>query len=920
MFLCFAVKGQQDQDSTDRAEKLYREALILNSSPHKEDRIAGISKLDDAIDLYLLEGRKDKAAQLYNIQGTTWMTLGDYGKRISAYEKALDLIRSTGDANGEGLALMNIGFSYSEAGEYEKAVKYLEQAVPKFVSVSNKYYESMVYWSIAGIHDRLGMPETALGYYLLAQRVSNSAEQSLAVADALDRLGRYREAQKLYRTLETDQRRRNDWFGLSNTYRALGSHFAKQKKFKSAIYYLDRSLRSNARLKRTHSSRSTAASAVAALADVYSLIGNTRSALVKFQLALSEFSKMGDAWSEANIRMSIGRIFSLLDQQDKAQGHYLQALPLYRLTGSRPQEAAVFDALQRSFRKSGNTRLAISFGKKAVNQIQSLRGEIKGMAQEVRDSYLKQVESAYRDLADILISEGRLNEAQEVLGMMKEEEVFGFVRRDSAEIEKLSKRADLRDDERKALERFEAIADRIASLGNEFARLKEKRSELAEGQRLSNEDQMRFDEIAADLEQVNGRFQVFLRELSDEFANKPRIVNDIQENAGLQSDLRSWGDGVVAVYTVAGDERYRVILTTPEVQVDGRYEIGSADLNKKIAAFRAAVQDPRVDPRALGKEIYDVVVRPIEKQLEGARARTILWSLDGSLRYLPLAALWDGKQYFGQKYRNVVMTLASRTRLSDEPAGDWRLLGLGVTTAKELIEPNGTRTLKFSALPAVRVELSSIVREEQQPADLGVVSGRSLFDEEFTEKSLKERLAQRYKVVHIASHFSFRPGDMTKSFLLLGDGTALTMEKFKTSPQLRFTGVELLTLSACDTAAGEPDANGKEVESFAVIAQQNGAKAVLATLWPVADESTSAFMTEFYRIKNDKPSVSKAEAIQLAQKAMLDGSIKSSGQGNGCRADNFGSDSKDRPFRCDPNSPFSHPYFWSPFVLIGNWR
>jgi CHAT domain-containing protein/tetratricopeptide (TPR) repeat protein len=920
LFFVLPAWPQNAGEYSHRADSLYREALKLNSSSLKEDRLSGISKMDEAISLYLRDGRKDKAAELYNIQGTTWMTLGDYVQRINAYEKALELIRATGDVNGEGLALMNIGFSHSEAGENDRALKYLEQAAAKFTAASNKYYESMVYWSIAGIHDRLGMPEKALGFYLLAERVSGSAQHILAIADILDRLGRHREAFKYYKGLEYSQRRRLDGYGLSNTYRAMGIHFMRQKKFNTSVQYLRRSLQELARMKESHSVRSSAASTLAILGDVYSRMGNGPSAIRMLLQSRDEFARMGDREAEANVSMSLGNRYIETSEFEKARTFFAQAAALYRLSGNRPREAEVFNSLQILFRMSGNSRLAVSFGKKAVNEFQALRSEIKGMSKDARSSYLKKVESAYRDLADLLVEEGRLAEAQEVLAMLKEEEVFDFVRRDASDIDKLNKRADLREDERKALEGFDSIAGRIAAVGEEFGKLKEKQAGLADGQKLSADEQKRLDDLGSELEQVNRVFQVFLRELSDEFANKSKVIEDIQENAGLQADLRSWGTGVVSIYTIAGGDRYRVILTTPETQIDGKSEIKGADLNKKVAAFRTAVQDPRMDPRPLGKELYDILIKPIEGQLAGAQAKTLLWSLDGSLRYLPIAALWDGKQYFGQKYQNVVMTLASRTRLSDPPSKDWRMLGLGVTAAKQLTEPNGSRTIKFSALPAVRSELSTIVREEQSPDDQGVIAGRSLFDEEFTEKSLKERLSQRFKVIHIASHFSFRPGDMTRSFLLLGDGTALTMDKFKTSPQLKFTGVDLLTLSACDTAVSEPDADGKEVESFAVIAQQNGAKAVLATLWPVADQSTAAFMAEFYKLKDGKADISKAEAIRQVQKAMIDGRMRAIGGPGGCRAENFGSTAKPAGFKCDPSAPFSHPYFWSPFVLIGNWR
>jgi CHAT domain-containing protein len=135
-----------------------------------------------------------------------------------------------------------------------------------------------------------------------------------------------------------------------------------------------------------------------------------------------------------------------------------------------------------------------------------------------------------------------------------------------------------------------------------------------------------------------------------------------------------------------------------------------------------------------------------------------------------------------------------------------------------------------------------------------------------------------------------------------------------------FDRVELLTLSACNTGMGARDGDGREVDGFGMFAQERGAHAVIASLWAVADESTSLFMKEFYRLKKDSPDIIKAEAIRLAQKAMIDGRIQSSGTSVGCRAEKFGSGSKKDEFKCDPNAPYSHPYFWSPFVLIGNWR
>lgn len=176
-------------------------------------------------------------------------------------------------------------------------------------------------------------------------------------------------------------------------------------------------------------------------------------------------------------------------------------------------------------------------------------------------------------------------------------------------------------------------------------------------------------------------------------------------------------------------------------------------------------------------------------------------------------------------------------------------------------------------------------------------------------------------VVHIASHFQFQPGNETDSALLLGDGSLLNLAKIKSLPNV-FGGVELLTLSACNTATGSSGANGTEVEGFGVLAQRQGAKAVVASLWPVSDRSTVALMQEFYRVREAKAGTTKAEALRQAQIKLLRGEaqaakLEEKDRGLGLKKD---ASVKQQPFTPDPKQPYAHPYYWAPFILIGNWK
>jgi CHAT domain-containing protein len=250
-------------------------------------------------------------------------------------------------------------------------------------------------------------------------------------------------------------------------------------------------------------------------------------------------------------------------------------------------------------------------------------------------------------------------------------------------------------------------------------------------------------------------------------------------------------------------------------------------------------------------------------------------SLDGALRYVPFGALYDGQRFALQRWNLPMYTSVVREHLQDDMSPSWTAAGLGVTRALG----------EFSALPSVKGEMQGIIRNQAG----GVLPGEILLDQAFTAKRFKDVSAKNFQVVHVASHFRFSPGTEINSFLLLGDGQQLTLGDIRTQ-NYRFDNVDLLTLSACDTGlGGGRDEQGREIEGFGVIAQQQGAKGVLATLWPVADKSTATLMSDMYRRRQEQH-LTKIEALRQAQLGLL-------------------------------NQPkYSHPFYWAPFILMGNWK
>ncbi len=594
-------------------------------------------------------------------------------------------------------------------------------------------------------------------------------------------------------------------------------------------------------------------------------------------------------------------IFAGSDDSPKPVSFYKEVLAIWKLNGLESLEVAIRVNLMETW-ATANSQIAIFYGKQAINRYQELRKSIQQTKFYRVRPYRNQLPDKYRFLADLLIANGQFAEAEQVLRMLKEEEFSEFIKRDANEIKTLNQRVALNEKEKELLKRYTELSDKIAEIGAEFQKLDDKKRLLAAtNENFSDEEQIKFTQLSNQLSVANSAFQLFVeKDLSKKLGTK--TAKNIEIDRNLQAKLRERGNGTVALYTVVTENRYRVILTTPNLQIDAKTEIKAVDLNKKIFDFRDALQNKKVDPRPLGKEIYDILLKPIEKELKASNAKTLVWSLDGVLRYIPLAALSpDGKTYLIEQYQNVLLT--SKTR-DDLPNSDkeWTALGLGISEEQTVSYPeNPNEKFVLSAIPETKNELLTIVRDEKNPNEKGIFKGRRFLDNEFTLVNLQDSLAtktedgkKKFSVVHFASHFRLG-NNWSESFLLLGNAELLTLQTIVNSPEINFTDVELVTLSACKTAL-DSDSSGKEVESLAGAIQLKGGRTVLATLWDVADASTSVLMSNFYRLKKENPKMTKAEALQKAQIEMIRGTA---------------ANTKPR---------FAHPYYWSPFVIFGNWR
>lgn len=526
----------------------------------------------------------------------------------------------------------------------------------------------------------------------------------------------------------------------------------------------------------------------------------------------------------------------------------------------------------------GQSEIAIVFLKSAVNILQSQREQVANIGSVELNSYTKSVSGTYQFLANTLIELDRLDEAQLVLDMLKEDEQFEFVRR-SANADPRRSRMAFNATEQAWTQRYRQVADRLAALGAEEVAL-QKQAKLG----LTAEQQQRQKALAADLavaRQAFQAFQAFLDELRSSFAQKgPARAVEVVETSqkglrDLQALLKGLGDDAVLLQYYITDDKVGMLLTTPGVQLARSSQVNAKDLNRQIAEFRRLLRDPKSNPLPAAQALYQLLVAPVAQDLAQAGAKTVMLSLDGALRYVPFAALHDGQQYLAQKWNLPMYTSVTKDKLRDAVAQEWQAAALGLTQAVG----------EFDALPAVSAEMRSIVKDGRT----GVLPGEVHLDKAFSAARLKDVSQRPFQLLHVASHFRFSPGTEVNSFLLLGDGQQLTLGDIRTQ-NYRFDQVDLLTLSACDTGlGGGRDAQGREIEGFGVIAQQQGAKAVLATLWPVADQSTALLMADLYKQRQSQR-LTKIEALRQAQLGLM----------------------------AQPR--FAHPFYWAPFILMGNWK
>jgi CHAT domain-containing protein len=381
----------------------------------------------------------------------------------------------------------------------------------------------------------------------------------------------------------------------------------------------------------------------------------------------------------------------------------------------------------------------------------------------------------------------------------------------------------------------------------------------------------------ADRDKSDGDIQADLLEARDtaEDLKSAELEDYFQDDCAnlLKAKITKIGmisNTAAVIYIIPLHDRTEILVDLPSSRIERvKSDVTAEQLEQTATAFRFDLEKRTTDEYlAEAQQLYDWLIAPTLPLLKDD-IDTLVFVPDGALRTIPMAALYDGEHFLIEKY--AIATTPGLTLMEPKP--------LATQKTNMIINGLSEGVQGFPALPNVPAEVSKIE---------SLYGGPELMNGQFVQKNVDKEFATdtTYSIVHIASHGHF-DNDAKKTFVLTYDGklTLDQLEQMIRPAQLKDRPVELLTLSACQTAAGDDRA----ALGLAGIAVKAGARSALASLWFVNDESSSALIGDFYTNLHNEAGISKAKALQQAQIKLLS----------------------------DPR--YGHPCYWAPFQIIGNW-
>jgi len=606
----------------------------------------------------------------------------------------------------------------------------------------------------------------------------------------------------------------------------------------------------------------------------------------KFQASSDKNDVVTGLSQEGFALAGFGRIYTTQGDYAKAIEYYQKQLEVVDKIYSEFREvkdtlkSEPFSEIGYALQQQNQPELAIVFYKQAVNILEANRQLLRENVRQLEESeyppsefnrafYRWSQESIvrgnapiYRRLADLLFQQNRVIEAMQVLDLLKVQDLQDFLK--------------------------DIQGNALTQKGVELLP-----QELAITKILQPSRQQSLQTVL----QTPG-IQAQVQSLKQTAAEQNLKLNSYQD---LQTRIKKLGKTIALFYPLLLDDRLElVVLTHDRPPVRKPVAITSKQLETEIQTFRQQLQGRSPLIKQPAQKLYQSLIQPIEAELQAAGVDTIVYAPDSIMRYVPLAALYDGSQWLAQRYKVNYLTALALTPLDPDQNTTPRVLAAALTQNYQVTILG--KTHNFPALQFTQPEVENLAKL--------LPNTTTLINQSFNRSNLNRGAAQS-TILHLATHGLFVPGSPDQSIILLGDGSTLSLREME--QQWQFPNLSLVVLSACETAIGGKLGNGIEVLGFGYQMQRTGARATISSLWTVDDGGTQILMNAFYNAL--KQGMTKAQAMQAAQKALITGNYSAVG---GQRSDIVVVDVRPRPSDFLGSNTLQHPYYWAPFILIGN--
>ncbi|TYQ31692.1 CHAT domain-containing protein [Pseudanabaena sp. UWO310] len=740
--------------------------------------------------------------QTLNNIGVIYANKTQYAEALESYNQALDLVRSPccvvykGD---ESAILNNMSALYFSLGQNKRALELADQSTKIYFKLSNENFAGLKKSEVEFLYDVLG--EENSNPNLTSRGLSVRANVGDAASNEV--------------TVNA---------GKANNFNNLAQLYSNSGKYKEAIAFFQKAKA----IYQDIGNELGVGITLDNIGSTYSRLGQVEQAIAFHQQALTIYEKVKDRTGIGVTSSNLGRAYANLNKQTEALSAYQKALNIAREVGDRSTEAVVLANIGDLLTQRKQIELAIAFLKQSVNVREAIRQSIRMLPREDRAAYKQSVAYTYRNLAQLLLKQGRIYEAIQILDLLKVQELQDYLR-------------DVKGNER--------TAAGITLFAPEQVAVKTDLQSLIDGSPL-----------VAQIQQVSAQ-------QSDNLATSRSLLIDVQK----------FGDRAALFYPLLFEDRlYLVLLPAKSAPILRSITIAPQDFTKILQDFRADLQDPSSnDVKDSSSRLYQYLIKPIEADLKTAKIELLLYAPDGQMRYIPLAALYDGKQWLIERFSFNYLTASGFINL--QPISKAPLKAIAAAFTQGSIKfAVGNEKFSFTGLPFAAKEIDKI-------ADT-FPNTTKLVDASFSRNNTVAQFGE-YDLIHLATHAAFVSGSPEDSFVLMGNGDRLNLRELR---EWKLPHTQLIVLSACQTAIGGLVGSGEEILGFGYQIQRTGARAAIASLWTVSDRGTQVLMGNFYSQLQQGNNI--INSLRQAQLGLLQ--------------------TKDNEFQ--------HPYFWSAFILIGN--